>query len=40
MRRLGDEIEDVTLERADGTPVAVSELLDRVLVVQCLRYYG
>lgn len=38
--QVGERVEDVTLTDAWGEAVPLSHLLDRLLVVQLLRYYG
>lgn len=38
--RIGDRLPNIELQAATGEPVEVGAFLDRVLLVQCLRYYG
>lgn len=38
--RVGDRLPPVALRTASGEQVELAELCDRVLLVQCLRYYG
>lgn len=40
MTRVGDILPEVELHSADGASVELGAFLDRVLLVQCLRYYG
>lgn len=37
---IGDRVPPITLRTADGAEVELGDYLDRVLLVQCLRYYG
>ena len=37
---VGDHIPDVELHTAEGEPVALSSYLDRLTVIQLVRYYG
>ena len=37
---LGQAIEDVELDRPDGSKASLHAELDRYLVIQVLRYYG
>jgi len=37
---VGDRLEEVSLETAGGEAVLLSHYLDRIRVVQLLRYYG
>jgi hypothetical protein len=38
--RIGDRLPDVELRSADGAVVPLSRYVQRVTVVQLLRYYG
>ncbi len=38
--RVGDVLPSVELRTANGEAVEMGAFLDRVLLVQCLRYYG
>ena len=38
--RIGDRLAKVELRTATGEAVEVGTMLDRVLLIQCLRYYG
>lgn len=38
--RVGDLLPDVELRTATGTEVELGQYLDRILLVQALRYYG
>jgi hypothetical protein len=38
--QIGDRLPDIELRTARGEVVAVSRYLDRVRIVQLLRYYG
>ena len=38
--RIGDSLPTVELRTAAGHAVELGTYLDRILVVQCLRYYG
>jgi peroxiredoxin len=37
---VGDRIPDIELHTADGEPVILSRYLDRLTVIQLVRYYG
>jgi len=37
---VGDRLPSVRLRTATGDEVELGSFLDRVLLVQCLRYYG
>lgn len=37
---VGDTLPPVELRTAEGEAVELGRYLDRVLLVQCLRYYG
>jgi hypothetical protein len=37
---VGDTLPDVQLRTATGEAVELGSFLDRLLLVQCLRYYG
>jgi hypothetical protein len=37
---LGDVVDDVRLQTADGTALALSSLRGRPLLAVCVRYYG
>jgi hypothetical protein len=37
---VGDTLPPVSLRTADGAEVELGRYLDRILIVQCLRYYG
>ena len=37
---VGEQLGAIHLETADGKPTDLSHHLDRILVVQLLRYYG
>lgn len=38
--RIGDPLPTVELRTATGDAVELGAYLDRVLMIQCLRYYG
>jgi peroxiredoxin len=40
MMQIGDRLPEIELRSADGEVVALSGYLQRVTVVQLLRYYG
>lgn len=37
---VGDRLPQVTVQRADGSPVELGAFLDKMLVVVAIRYYG
>ena len=37
---VGDRLEDLELRRADGTPVRLTEVIDRLTIIPIVRYYG
>ena len=38
--RIGDTLPTIELRTATGDAVELAAMLDRVLLIQCLRYYG